>query len=82
MAQILNCEYCGSTFLRGSSMQRFCTVACRNKFNREKEKTMYLMSSQGVVPIHKPNKSITEISREAKKLGLTYGQYVAKYAIL
>ena len=73
------CEHCGKAFIKRSAPQKFCCKKCYAAYQRE----------GGVKVAGKPKKKtwtpagtekdIVRICGEAKKLGLSYGQYVVRY---
>lgn len=77
-----NCERCGTPFETNRNAQRFCSVACRDVGKRERQA---IYSKRGEekrrekkrMVMTKENKSLIELSAEARNAGMTYGQYVA-----
>lgn len=78
------CKHCGKLFWPNSGHQKYCSKECcdkeakirddRNRAQSEQNKKIreYLKES------NKRRKVLVNINAEAKKEGLTYGQYVAK----
>ena len=62
------CRHCGKPFEAQSYKNKLCSEECkRERIKLQKQK-------------QKPNnnKSIVEISKKAKEMGLSYGEYVAR----
>ena len=72
--RIFVCEWCGAEF-SNHRKTKYCSEICRlSSYGRASVK-------QSEPQISKPNYDLTQITILAKKAGLTYGQYVAKYQI-
>ena len=81
------CKHCGKLFLPSGGAQKYCSKECcdeeakiRDNANREqseqnKKIREYLKESS------KRRKILVNINAEAKKEGLTYGQYVARHGL-
>ena len=81
------CPCCGKLFLPKSGPQKYCSKECgrialnkksaeksrEDRFHKEQEK--YLKEAK------KRRKVLININAEAKKEGLTYGQYVARHGL-
>lgn len=86
---IKKCKWCGNEF-EGRNQQRYCSKSCKDKMNEFSgikyqhkelvEKSQYVQKAKRGRPKYK-GPSILEIDAAARKEGLTYGQYVAKYGI-
>jgi predicted nucleic acid-binding Zn-ribbon protein len=88
------CEICGETFAAKSPQARFCP-ACRVERRREQSKEWdsrnseirkakqleryYTAKARDKSLPAKPAVSIAERCRQAAEMGLTYGQYMAKF---
>lgn len=72
------CVVCDKEFGAWNSNQKFCSEACRRK-NAKKYYEVY----KNVKVEEKPKKdkgiSLDQIDKEARKAGMTYGQYVAMH---
>ena len=61
------CRWCGKEF-EATTYRKFCCEACKKEFHSKRK------------PNNKKNmKNIVKINELARKEGLSYGQYVAKY---
>ena len=81
------CQHCGKLFLPSGGHQKYCSKECcdkeakirddRNRAQSEQNKKIreYLKES------NKRRKVLVNINAEAKKEGLTYGQYVARHGL-
>lgn len=79
------CKYCGKRFIPKHRAEKYCSERCleegarklRNERNRIRSKMKKIANEK------KPQLPVTivNIAVEAKKEGLTYGQYVAKYGL-
>lgn len=90
MAKTKTCKICGKEFLAKSYKATMCSSECRKIRNleiaREQNERRKAMNAEKAKqskvrkPKEKTNRDkITEIAIAARKEGLTYGQYVAKY---
>ena len=61
------CKWCGNLFVSGSPHGDYCSNSCRKK------------AYKAYAPKNTKKKTINEIVKEADALGMSYGQYVAKY---
>lgn len=77
----MKCKYCGKEFEKTSNSQKYCSVECRNndmgyvyrmrkKENKKAKKTKANVTKN-------PYAWILELDKEGKKVGLSYGKYVA-----
>ena len=83
--EIKNCIICGKEFMPIRSGHVCCSKKCTNKRNKETQRqndAMYreMYKAQKAMPqsLHKERADITIAAR---KEGLSYGQYVAKYGL-
>jgi hypothetical protein len=69
----LVCPVCGEKFTASSTRQVYCSSACRfgSKFSSPHEKKKR----------RAPGYTIEEISRAARRAGLSYGDYVARVGL-
>ena len=61
------CKWCGKPYTSGSPHGDYCSTPCREK------------ARKAMTPKGERIKPINEIVKEADALGLSYGQYVAKF---
>lgn len=70
------CPTCGKTFQTQHYNTKYCSTECAMKARMAKE----YVSRPKVKEAPKPKKTnIREVVAEAERLGLTYGQYVARF---
>jgi predicted nucleic acid-binding Zn ribbon protein len=72
------CPYCGKTFIQVGSFRKYCSQECSDAMNKDRTKPA------DVEPKKKRRKkptSLRVIAKEARKHGMTYGQYVAQMEI-
>lgn len=69
------CKICGKEFTGGAKNKVYCSSKCHDEFKKKDAKR--IRDNE----LNKKNKMnpITEIQLKASKLGLSYGEYVAKY---
>ncbi len=71
------CEVCGKKYHPIKSTQVACSKKCSNaKYNRvhqgkSAEQTRYMKK------VHKNDRGVVDCAKEAKKLGMSYGYYMA-----
>lgn len=65
------CAECGKTF-KGNRGKKYCSEECRRKHPEGRKK-------RSESPKEKKPITLTEIAERARKEGLSYGQYVARY---
>jgi endogenous inhibitor of DNA gyrase (YacG/DUF329 family) len=74
------CEICGTEFEAWNSTQRLCSKKCRNKDSKKYYQEYYAVYKP-IVAETKPKtvltKTASDIAAEARKVGMSYGQYVA-----
>lgn len=73
---ILKCTVCGNEFVTKNINAKYCgrectKIAYRGRYKYEKRKS----------DVQSRSKSLVEIDKEAEKLGLSYGKYVAKFGL-
>lgn len=77
------CKECGCAFKPNREWQAFCSEKCCRAYhvkeNRYKRLERRLESKKE--PKRGKKLSLTDISVEARKAGMTYGEYVAKYGL-
>lgn len=72
--KIRKCEFCGNEFRPRNGNQIFCSISCRKK--------QYNAAAFPQVPKEKKkNEELVKINEEARKLGMSYGQYQAMKTI-
>lgn len=69
------CENCGLLFTPTRLFQKYCSIACGRQMH-DYAKMKYNPKSE-IAKISKKAKQLDKDAAEAKKLGLSYGQYVA-----
>lgn len=81
------CKFCGKIFIPTSRSQRYCDETCRNNFNYAERKSVRSEYNKSIeaasevdpyIPKDKPNEGLVNIAVEARKAGMSYGQYVAR----
>lgn len=68
-----NCIICGRKFELTSPNKKTCSLKCRRERERKLDNIRYSKKKHEA----KKNLSIVDIAVEARKRGMTYGQYVA-----
>ena len=71
------CAYCGKIIVpanRHVTSQRYCNRACQNKANHERAVQRNLAKREICIP---NDAAIDDCVREAQRLGMTYGKYIA-----
>lgn len=66
------CKNCHRTFTNNSNADLFCSEECREAFRIHELKNW----EEKVKKAHRP---IIDIAKEATRVGMTYGEYVARY---
>ena len=69
------CPYCGKTFIQVGSFRKYCSQECFNIVNKMNTKPACEEKKKRT---RKKTNSLREMAREARKHGMTYGQYVAQ----
>ena len=62
------CKWCGTKFVSGSPNGNYCSGKCR------------IQAMKAITEETANTKTIADVVKEADKLGLTYGQYVAYHS--
>ena len=78
------CIICGTEFKPSKSTVVCCSESCKKKRQRENEKAKHAeyREEQKKSKKKKTNhKQLADIAIDARKEGLTYGQYVVKYGL-
>lgn len=73
-----SCAMCGAKFYiydRKQMKQKYCSESCRRAMQQKQAKEHKI--AENAKKRAKGNKNIVNINEEARKLGLTYGQYQA-----
>ena len=68
----IECRVCKKKFKKKSGNQVYCSEECRNKGKGE-----IMRQSRKKWKNRKKKMNLTEIEREAKEAGMSYGRYVA-----
>lgn len=66
------CKFCNLKFEPGCGAQKFCSEACRIKYNNSLRHQTKKSAKNKLLPL-------AEICKRAREKGMTYGQYVEKY---
>lgn len=83
MKEVKKCEECQQYFVS----YRANSVCCSKECSYKRRLRLMAESKEEIKPKKKPRtkksniKSITDIAVEARKVGMTYGQYVAKMGL-
>lgn len=75
------CEWCGQEYMPVNSRQKYCGTECQRKAQVAtwKKKSQDLKGVKQIKPKPVKKKStLTEDAIEARRQGLTYGQYIAR----
>ena len=79
--QILKtCEVCGNQFIGIKRTAKYCSEPCRNAAMKERHKILQAEKAERAArekENEKQKKPIWQLNEEARKLGLSYGQYQA-----
>lgn len=88
-AKTKKCEYCGNKYVYRVPTSRFCSTACRTRYNDEKRKAENKAIDEAFKAKQKEQKqkeeerakkdknSLQKKINAARALGMTYGKYVA-----
>ena len=68
------CPYCGKTFLQTGGFRKYCSKECSSAISERTSPTVKEPKKR----TRKKTNSLREMAREARKHGMTYGQYVAQ----
>ena len=76
------CAYCGKVFTKNSGPQKFCSKECylsqrRESYDPVKRREERKRRQKPA----KPDSELARINRQAREIGLSYGQYVARYGV-
>ena len=73
------CARCGEMMYGVDPLRKFCLDCSEWKHVHEKKpKKPKVVTIEQKIPPKAPPKTITQVVREARKRGLSYGQYVAQ----
>lgn len=78
----IKCKACGKKFTPINARSAYCSRSCYENEKRKRacERAKNRRNEIRKIKINKSNQQmITEIALEARKAGMSYGQYVAKY---
>ena len=81
------CPCCGKIFLPNSGSQKYCSKECsrivinQNEAEKSRERDRQKKQEEYFKEAKKRRKVLININAEAKKEGLTYGQYVARHGL-
>ncbi|MBQ8994532.1 MAG: hypothetical protein IJ091_01830 [Oscillospiraceae bacterium] len=67
MAKLPKCEWCGKNFVGEGTTAKYCSEICRKKGTEHQRKKKIFETM-----------TIEEVVEEAKKQGMSYGEYTAK----
>lgn len=83
MKEVRKCAVCGNYFVATRINAECCSDDCKHtrRLKLEKELREQNKSEVRSKPRKRNKNSITDIAVEARKAGMTYGQYVAKMGI-
>lgn len=80
----LNCGYCGAAFRPNASAQAYCCVECRRahwrEIDRERQKAKRQAARLADLRDREEKRSLSQVAKEAREAGMTYGQYSALLA--
>lgn len=81
----IKCPECGQEFVPTRGQQKYCGKGCytkeQRKRNREYMKKYNANQKAGKKkekPKQKPNQELVDVAAEARKAGMSYGQYVSQ----
>ena len=69
MAVYKNCKTCGAEFKVSKDRRFYCCEACKKRHKKKK------------IDVKSNYDSIADIVRKATKLGMSYGDYVARFGV-
>lgn len=85
MAEERICAICGKTFIAGKYNAKYCSVECQDEGRRNHDKKNRKAGQERKKEERKSKKkrqkALVDIAVEAKKAGMTYGQYVARMGL-
>lgn len=76
----VTCKICGKEFIANSNQRSLCSDKCKeeNKLRIARERALKREKENNMEKYHKENrKAIVDLAVEARKAGMTYGQYTA-----
>lgn len=76
MAEV-KCSYCGQKYVTDSKIQKYCSLACRSAYFNERRR-----ENKAIKKVRYESSNINKNIIEAKKAGLTYGQYMAQKTVV
>ncbi len=68
------CKCCNNEFVPQHHAQHHCSTECRATYNRDRSRERDRQERMK----RKGNKSLSQLQREARMLGMSYGMYVAQ----
>lgn len=71
------CKICGKTFEGWNKDQKYCSVECKKINDRAVQEKYRKSLKEKEALAAKKRMAINDINEEARKQGMTYGQYVA-----
>ena len=81
------CKFCGKIFIPTSRSQKYCDATCRTKQDQSEKKSIRNEYNKSIEasfeidpysPKDTPNEGLVNIAVEARKAGMSYGQYVSR----
>lgn len=66
------CKHCKKIFKPNHASKAYCSIECRNAYNRERARLAEAAKRQK----KKKKQTLAEITRAAKAAGMSYGKYV------
>ena len=75
MFEARNCLCCGKGFIPQSNAQHYCDRECREEHNRIRSRENRRKKREALRKARLRKLSLNEFTAEAKKLGMSYGQY-------
>ena len=75
------CSICGKVFTACSTRHKYCGDDCRKVATKTWERERCRREKEARERKKKNARTIGEISAAAKKAGMTYGEYVAKFGV-
>ena len=76
------CKLCGKEFVPQVGSQTFCCAEHRLEYNNERARERKIRKRLEAKRKKQKSNSLQTISNEARKLGMSYGQYVARMEML
>ena len=81
------CAFCGKIFIPTSRPQKYCDAKCRTGKDQSEKKSIRNEYNKSIeasfeidpyIPKENPNEDLVRIAAEARKAGMSYGQYVLR----